>query len=173
VELSAETDADALRRLVRRSDIEALVVEYAYRLDRGDFAGLLELFTEDCEFASPRAPYHQQHWDYHRGKSALAKYYALPAWENPRRKMRHLVTNIRLSHLCATKIEGTIAVTGYRDESEGPSIAAPAMVGDYEDLYRRDPGQPWRIARRKVVISFLAASLIAEHYPAQWRLDEH
>jgi hypothetical protein len=47
------------------------------------------------------------------------------------------------------------------------------MVGDYEDLYRRDPGQPWRIARRKVVISFLAASLIAEHYPAQWRLDEH
>jgi 3-phenylpropionate/cinnamic acid dioxygenase small subunit len=165
-------DNAALERAVMRSEIESLVIEYAYCLDRGDFEGLVALFTADCKVHVPRPPFTKKQWETFSGRGALAAYYAGPVWQNPHRKMRHVISNLRLEPRAGDSVNGTVALIGYREEAAGPAVALPLMVGDYEDTYRLVPGEGWRIARRKVSIVFLAEQLIDADYPRQWQLGD-
>ena len=97
-----------------------------------------------------------------RGRAAVAKQYGDPAqWPPAPRTMRHVVTNLRFDTLEENRAAATVTWTGYRFEGEGLSVANPMAVGDYEDVYRREPDGRWRIERRKIVIAFLNQDLLA------------
>lgn len=142
-----------------RSEIEALIVENAYLLDRQHFAELVELYTEDCEVVRPLPPFDGSRNETLKGRAALTAHYAGPSWPETARTMRHVVANLRLSRASLEKVSGTVSLIGYRYEGDGPSLAIPMMVGDYEDEYRR-VDECWRIHRRRIVIAFLNQALL-------------
>jgi 3-phenylpropionate/cinnamic acid dioxygenase small subunit len=145
-----------------RAEIEELVVENAYLLDRGRFREILDTYAEDCEVARPLPPFTDPtKLEVARGRAAVAEQYADPAqWPPTPRTMRHVLSNLRFASLERDRAEGTVTWTGYRFEGDGLSIANPMAVGDYEDVYRRDPDGRWRIERRKIVIAFLNRELL-------------
>ncbi|MGH7897462.1 MAG: nuclear transport factor 2 family protein [Candidatus Binatia bacterium] len=149
-------------RALLRAEIEELVVENAYLLDRGRFREILELYTDDCEVSRPAPPFTGPQNQIIRGRAALAEWYASPAaWPATPRTMRHVVTNLRVTRLADDRAAATLTWTGYRYEGAGVSLAVPMAVGDYEDEYRKGGDGRWRIHRRKVTIAFLNEQLLA------------
>jgi 3-phenylpropionate/cinnamic acid dioxygenase small subunit len=147
-------------RALLRAELEELVVENAYLLDRGRFTELLELYTDDCEMFRPLPPFTEQKEERIRGRAALAAWYAGPGWPKTPRTMRHVVSNLRLGDVSERRVTATVALIGYRYEGAGISAAQPMMVGDYEDEYRCGDDGRWRIHRRRVVIAFLNRELV-------------
>jgi len=157
------TIENRLERAALRAEIEELVVENAYLLDRGRFAELVSLYTEDCEVTRPLPPFTDGRHDTVHGRAALAESFADPAaWPPNPRTMRHVLGNLRLERRSADEATATLTWTGYRHEGEGLSVPIPMAVGDYEDEYRRDRDGRWRIARRRIVIAFLNDQLLAQ-----------
>ena len=154
--------ADRRERALVRAELEELVVENAYLLDRGRFREILDTYTEDCEVTRPLPPFTTDASETIRGRPALADSYASPAaWPPNPRTMRHVVSNLRIAEVAKDRAAGTVTWTGYRHEGEGLSIANPMAVGDYEDEYRLEADGRWRIHRRRIVIAFLNQDLLA------------
>jgi 3-phenylpropionate/cinnamic acid dioxygenase small subunit len=154
---------DRFERAALRAEIETLVVENAFLLDRGRFAELIELYTEDCEVTRPLPPFSDGRHDTVRGRPALAKSFADPAaWPPNPRTMRHVLANLRLEARSANEVAATLTWTGYRHEGEGLSASIPMAVGDYEDEYFRDGNGRWRIRKRRIVIAFLNRDLLEQ-----------
>ncbi len=152
---------DRVERAVLRAEIEELVIENAFLLDRGRFTELVELYTEDCEVTRPLPPFTDGRHDTARGRAALAQSFADPtAWPPNPRTMRHVLGNLRLEPRSSDDVAATLTWTGYRHEGEGMAVSIPMAVGDYEDEYRRDGSGRWRIRRRRIVIAFLNRELI-------------
>lgn len=156
----SRTRSARTERALLRAELEELVVENAYLLDRGRFAELIDLYTDDCEVFRPLPPFTGGEEESIRGRAALAESYAGPAWPKSPRTMRHVVTNLRLGDVSERKVTATVTLIGYRYEGAGVSAAQPMMVGDYEDEYRRGDDGRWRIHRRRVVIAFLNQELV-------------
>ena len=148
------------QRALLRAELEELVVENAYLLDRGRFAELLDLYTDDCEVLRPVPPFTGNQEEGIRGRAALAEWYAGPAWPKTPRTMRHVVANLRLGDVTERNVTATVTLIGYRYEGAGVSAAQPMMVGDYEDEYRRGDDGRWRIHHRRIVIAFLNQELV-------------
>lgn len=153
-------DADAVARAVLRAELETLVVENAYLLDRQRFDELVMLYTEDCEVSRPLPPFTGEETEILRGRDELAAWYAGPAWPDTPRTMRHVVSNLRLGEVEGDTAAATLALLGYRYEGPGVSLAIPMMVGDYEDMYQLGTDGQWRIHRRRIRIAFLNEELL-------------
>jgi 3-phenylpropionate/cinnamic acid dioxygenase small subunit len=151
---------DALARAVLRAEIEELLIETAYLLDRGRFDEVVEHYTEDCEITRPLPPFATGQTGAIHGRTGLAQSYAGPEWPRTARTMRHVITNVRLTPLGDGRIAATSTWTGYRHEGSGLSVSRPMAVGDYEDELRRDADGRWRIHRRNIVIAFLDQELL-------------
>ena len=156
----ARTERERLARALLRAELEELVVENAYLLDRGLFAELVELYTDDCEVVRPLPPFDGERQETIRGRLALRAWYAGPAWPRTPRTMRHVVSNLRVGDVNEHRVTATLTLLGYRYEGAGVSVAKPMMVGDYEDEYRRGADGSFRIHRRRVVIGFLNQELL-------------
>jgi len=144
-----------------RSEIEELVVEHAYLLDRGRFGEIAELYTEDCEVTRTLPPFTTGEVATIRGKAALVASFADPIqWPANPRTMRHVLSNLRIAEIAHDRVTALHTWTGYRHEGAGVGVAHPMAVGDYEDEYRRGSGGRWRIHRRKIVIAFLNTDLL-------------
>ena len=144
-----------------RAEIEELIVEHAYLLDRGRFAEIIHLYTDDCELTRTLPPFTTGQFETKTGKAALAASFSDPASFPPTpRTMRHVVTNLRLRPLADDHVAGVHTWTGYRHEGEGVGVASPMAVGDYEDEYRRGSDGRWRIGKRRIVIAFLNTGLL-------------
>src|SRR5438105_4167290 len=131
-----ETERKRIDRAVLRAEIEELLVESAYLLDRGRFEELVALYTEDCEIARLPPPFTGDQFAVIHGRGALAQSYAGPEWPRTPRTMRHVVSNVRLTPLTPGHVGATSTWTGYRYEGEGLSPSSPMAVGDYEDELR-------------------------------------
>ena len=70
------------------------------------------------------------------------------------RRSRHSQTNIRLDPLASDRIAGTVLLTLYRHDGEGPGSAAPVLVGEYADVYVRHVDDRWRFQERELTILF-------------------
>jgi len=151
---------DAAARAALRAEIEELLIETAYLLDRSRFDELVEHYTDDCEITRPLPPFTTAQTGVIRGRTGLAQSYAGPEWPRTPRTMRHVITNVRLTPLADGRIASTSTWTGYRHEGSGLSVSRPMAVGDYEDELRRDADGRWRIHRRKIVIAFLDQELL-------------
>lgn len=137
-----------------RLEIEALIAEFAWRIDRGDPATVAELFTED-------GWYGRESGDRSVGHDAIRAAYAARAKREATagvRTARHLFTNLRLVQQDADNASGTSVLLLFAADGPPPHPAHPLLVQDYDDTYRRVGGQ-WLFASRAVRKLF-----VGEHF---------
>ena len=128
-----------------RACIEELVHEHAWLIDHGRAAEVVELYAEDARIVGIGPD--------KVGRSQIA------AWAQQRaamheRRSRHSQTNIRLEALAPDRIAGTVLLTLYRHDGEGPRPAAPLLVGEFVDVYVKDGDGRWLIGKRELLILF-------------------
>ena len=151
---------DAMARAALRAEIEELLIETAYLLDRGRFDELVGHYTDECEIVRPLPPFTGAEQGVIHGRAALAESYAGPEWPRTPRTMRHVITNMRVEVMAAGRVRSVCTWTGYRYEGSGLSVSSPMAVGDYEDELCRESDGCWRIDRRRIVIAFLDRQLL-------------
>ena len=137
----------------QRTAIEAacrhLTSSYCHYIDRGEARRVVELFTEDAEWASPEGTV--------KGHGALLDHFG--AREDQRgRKSKHVCTNFWLEDVSETEANGGVYLTLYRDdgdpERKRTRVDGPVLVGEYRDQYSLT-GYGWRIAKRSVKVDFV------------------
>lgn len=128
-----------------QKQIEALIYEHAWLVDHGEAHRLHELYTEDGRLLGVGPD--------KIGKAALAAY-GTDRRGQTGRTARHVCTNIRLQPDGAGRVKGTALCTLFR--SDGPSIgtADPVAVGEYDDIYVRQPDGRWLILERRMTLVF-------------------
>jgi len=132
-----------------RSEIEALVHEHAWLLDNRGGEKLADLYLADGRLhgLGPEK----------KGKAAIAAYgKARTTMEG--RMARHVCTNLRLWPADGDRIAGHHLITLYRHDGEGIGPADACALADAHDLYARDADGHWKIAERRMVLTFESAS---------------
>ena len=143
-------EVSALDRLTAIAACEALMYEYADRIDHGAASTVCELFTDDGEWTSPtiRAAGRDGIRSFFGQREAMAT-----------RVTRHVVANIHITVTAADRASARSVAIEYRDEL-GPdglvTDSAPAIVGDYEDEFHRVDGQ-WLFHHRDTIVAFKRA----------------
>ena len=143
---------DTERLLIERA-CERLVTQYCHFVDHGEAARVAGLFTEDGVWSSP--------------ETTMAGHAAIRAGfqrrqDNVALMSRHVCSNLLIDVESVELAHGVVYLTLYRNRGEAgrrvsPS-AAPSIIGEYRDIFRRtDLG--WRFARRDISVSFA----VAEH----------
>jgi hypothetical protein len=143
-------EVSTLDRLTAIAECEALMCEYADRIDHGAASTVCELFTEKGEWTSPtiRAA----------GREGLRSFFGRREAMTTR-VTRHVVANIHITVAAPDRASARSIAIEYRDEL-GPdglvTNSLPAIVGDYEDEFHRVDGT-WLFHRRNAVIAFKRA----------------
>jgi SnoaL-like domain len=122
-----------------RSEIEALIAEFAYRIDHGRSETVAELFTQG-------GWYGRANGEKSVGRAAIRAAYAGRA-ERGERTARHVFTNLRLTIDGPQAAHGTTILLLFAGDGPPPLPARPMVVQDYADEYRREGGE-WRFAAR-------------------------
>ena len=139
--------------LQQRAAIEAacqhLTSSYCHFIDSGEARRVVELFTEDAEWASPEGTV--------KGHAALLDHFG--AREDQRgRKSKHICTNFWLEDVSETEATGGVYLTLYRDDGDPDRARArvdgPVLIGEYRDEYSLTKNG-WRIAKRSVKVDFV------------------
>jgi uncharacterized protein (TIGR02246 family) len=129
------------------ADIEALTVEFWYRVDHQNGAGVADLFTEEGVYsvANGRSA----------GRAAIAESYAQRAARGPRLS-RHVQTNLRVTFLSPSSARGQSILTLWADDGEAPlPLKMPISVTDVEDEYAKESEGVWLIRHRHLKQVFL------------------
>ena len=129
-----------------RVALEALCVEYLWRVDHGRADQIPELFTDDGVFDSPSVK------SIVRGREAL-----VAAWnERVKRSIRtmHQLASCRFSMDGPNRARGTIGFTLFAYDGEGTGPSEPKLVAEHQDEYERGADGRWRIRHRRVVSHF-------------------
>lgn len=137
----------ALHRAVVRSDIEALLVEFAWRIDHNESHRVADLFTPD-------GSYGRANGERSVGHEALNRAYAARAARGER-VARHLFTNLRLRFTDdPDRVHGECVLLLFADDGSAPLPAEVNLVADYEDIYQCMPDGRWCFASRTVSHQF-------------------
>jgi 3-phenylpropionate/cinnamic acid dioxygenase small subunit len=123
-----------------RLAIEALVTEYAWRLDHQRWHDVVELCTEDAVL-------------HIRGRE-IAGHAGLGEWadrraERANRRTQHQMTLLRLYPVAPDEVHGTAALVLHVAKTGGGGTYVD-LVGEYEDEYVRT-ADGWRFKRRNLV----------------------
>ncbi len=128
-----------------RLAIEALVHEHAWLIDHGHASQVAALYTEDARMlgVGPEKV----------GREAIA------AWAQDRetmtqRRSRHVQTNLRLEAVSPAEVRGTVVLTLYRHDGDGPGSGAPLLIGEYQDVYQQGGDGQWRFSHRGLAVLF-------------------
>jgi 3-phenylpropionate/cinnamic acid dioxygenase small subunit len=122
-----------------RSMIEALLYEYARRIDDGDFAGVGELFAQGS-ICGPDGSVLAE------GADAVTALYAATTrrYEDGTPRSHHVTTNVAITVGLSTA-EAKSYFTVFQATDSLP--LQPVVAGRYEDRFARAPGG-WRFAER-------------------------
>lgn len=128
-----------------RLAIERLIYDHAWLIDHGQADRVPELYTEAARMLGVGPD--------KVGRSAIT------AWAQERaamttRRSRHVQSNIRLEAVSPTVVNGTVILTLYRHDGDGPGSPAPLLIGEYEDVYQRGADDDWRFSERKLSVIF-------------------
>lgn len=119
---------------------ERLSLDYSYYADTGRMDIWSELFAEDAELVVGGVT--------QSGRAAILKSVSGPRGEI---QSIHAISNVRIDVVSATEATGSVYITAYMaPKTNGAATMAtiaPAVVGIYEDAYRKT-ADGWRFARR-------------------------
>jgi ketosteroid isomerase-like protein len=133
-------------RLLLRTELDELNVEFAYRIDHGLSDQVADLFTEDGSYGRSTG-------ERSVGRDAIRRAYATRSDRGPR-TARHVFTNLRLTEVAEDRVEATSILTLFAHDGPPPHAAEPLLVADYDDTYRRGADGRWRFASRTVTWLF-------------------
>ena len=143
-----ETDLAALAARVQRLEdldaVRATVHDYCNCLDRGAFADLADVFTEDAELELMGLA-RSLDGTYRTRRSIIDDFYARTADPSSHRFMTgHITTNLQID------LDGDTATTlGYFFEIVDDLL----LIGIYQHRLRRDPDR-WRLAFLRIAIRY-------------------
>ena len=128
-----------------RLAIEALIYEFGWLIDHGEAQKLPGLFTDDGRVlgVGPDKVGQQAIGDWGRERAGMRQ-----------RRSRHVQSNIRLQAISASVASGTVILTLYRHDGEGPGSPSPLLIGDYQDVYERGSDDRWRFSERSLTVHF-------------------
>ncbi|MEP6660968.1 MAG: nuclear transport factor 2 family protein [Acidimicrobiales bacterium] len=129
-----------------RAHIEALNVEFWYRVDQQNGEGVADLFCEDGAYSVPGGR--------NAGRAAIAESYVKRAARGPR-VSRHVLSNLRLTLESPTLAHGVSTLTLWARDGEAPlAITLPVSVSDVHDTYIKGDDGVWRIQHRHITAAF-------------------
>lgn len=132
------------RQLLDRAAIDALGVEFFYRLDHGLAETLPDLFTPDgTQDSGTGAPTL-------RGREAIRASYEKYSKTNV---TRHVITNPHITFEGRDRARMVRTVTLYAGAPPAPLVAQPS-VGEYEEVLVRGKDGRWLFASRKLTRMF-------------------
>jgi hypothetical protein len=130
-----------------RAQIEALNVEFWYRVDYQNGVGVAELFCEDGVYSVPGGR--------NAGRAALDASYVARAARGPR-VSRHVHSNLRLTIETPALAHGVSILTLWARDGEAPlALTLPVSVSDVHDTYVRGDDGEWRIQHRHITAAFV------------------
>ncbi|HKP79318.1 MAG TPA: nuclear transport factor 2 family protein [Phenylobacterium sp.] len=132
-----------------RAAIEALCIEYAWRIDNGFAAQVPELFTDEATWEGPHG--------ITRGRQELEALWTARA-QRPG-LTRHLISNIRLARSEQGVMQGWVSFTLLTAAPGAEPLPSPTLVADHIDTYHQREDGAWRFASRRVSAVF---------YEGQW-----
>ena len=131
-----------------RDAIERLILTYAERIDRGDFAGVGELFADAVIAGPDGAPLA-------RGREQARALYERTTrrYEDGTPHTRHLTTNLLVD---VDDAAGSAEARSYFTVLQGlPDFPLqPIVAGRYEDRFERAGGR-WRFAERRMFVELV------------------
>lgn len=144
--LFAPVDMDHDGALIR-AQIEALNVEFWYRVDHQNGDGVAELFCADGVYSVPGGR--------NAGRAEIAESYVARAARGPR-VSRHVHSNLRLTIESPSRAHGVSILTLWARDGEAPlSLTLPVSVSDVHDTYVREDDGEWRIEHRHLTAAFV------------------
>jgi hypothetical protein len=132
---------DAEAALIR-AEIEALNVEFWYRVDHHGGDGVAELFTADGVYSVPGGR--------NTGRATIAASYEQRRARGPR-VSRHVHSNLHVTIESPRRAHGVSMLTLWARDGEAPqALTLPVSVSDVEDDYVLEPDGKWRIEHRHI-----------------------
>lgn len=134
-----------------RAEIDAVLADWAWHIDHGDYDAVVELFTEDALFVTGAVEL--------RGRSAIKHRYTERLVV---RSTRHMYSGLRVSPV--TGDAGDARPATVRAYSTWLNFAANApapvddvgvyLVADFHDILTRCDDDRWRISERRIIPVF-------------------
>ncbi|HEX9042276.1 MAG TPA: nuclear transport factor 2 family protein [Trebonia sp.] len=159
---------DPLEALLLRAMIDAVLADWAWHLDHGDYAAVAALFTEDALFVPGAVEL--------RGRPAIANRYTE---RKVARSTRHTYSGLRVSPVSGNPVDGGPVSGGTAFGAAGDPDARPArvraqstwvsyavngpvpvddvgvyLVADFHDVLTLCDDDQWRISERRIVPVF-------------------
>ena len=137
-----------------RAEIDTVLADWAWHLDHGDYAAVVELFTEDALFITGAVEL--------RGRSAIKHRYTE---RRVARSTRHTYSGLRVSPVAGDPIaaaDGRPARVRARSTWVNFAVNAPApvddvgvyLVADFDDVLTWCDDDLWRISERRIIPVF-------------------
>jgi hypothetical protein len=131
-----------------RQAIEALIFEYAERIDRGDFGGIGQLFADGALAGPDGTPIA-------RGAADVARLYERTTrrYEDGTPRTKHVTTNVRVE---IDEARGEATARSYFTVLQAlPELPLqPIVAGRYEDHFGREDGR-WRFRERRMFVDLV------------------
>ncbi len=131
-----------------REAVERLILTYAERIDRGDFAGVGELFAEGV-IAGPDGA------ALARGREQARQLYERTTrrYEDGTPRTKHVTSNLIVD---VDEAAGTARARSYFTVLQAlPGLPLqPIVAGRYEDRFERDGGR-WRFSERRMFVELV------------------
>ena len=137
-----------------RAEIDAVLADWAWHLDHGDYDAVAELFTEDALFITGNVEL--------RGRPAIKNRYTERV---AARSTRHTYSGLRVSPVAGDPgpaADGRPARVRARSTWVNFAVNAPApaddvgvyLVADFDDVLTWCAGDGWRISERRILPVF-------------------
>jgi len=132
-------------RITDRLAIARLNSDFGHALDRGGVEDFVALFLDDAVYTHGRRVL--------RGHAEL-RHFFLDRRAAGQRTSRHVTSDLRVDFEADDRARGISICTTYSAPGAAPiDSASPAVVADFEDVYRLAAGR-WRFAERQVIPQF-------------------
>ncbi len=129
-----------------RQELEALCIEFWYRVDQLGGVGVEDLFTEDGVYSVVGGR--------NVGRAAIAESYVKRAARGPRLS-RHVHSNLHVTVESSSRARGASLLTLWARDGEAPMpIVMPVAVSDVSDDYLRGDDGVWRVEHRHITPAF-------------------